>query len=88
MKYTRGLNACCRGACEAFAEGTFTVLYAGSIGRYLIGELAAEVNARESSQILLLNGVQGLSPLFKTTSSRLPNRHSFFLIECSRLGWS
>ncbi len=30
------------GPCEAFAEGMFTVLYAGSIGRYLIGELEAE----------------------------------------------
>ncbi len=30
------------GPCEAFAEGTFTVLYAGSIGRYLVGELEAE----------------------------------------------
>ena len=30
------------GPCEAFAEGTFTVLHSGSIGRYLIGELEAE----------------------------------------------
>ena len=30
------------GPCEAFAEGTFTVLHEGSIGRYLIGGLAAE----------------------------------------------
>ncbi len=30
------------GPCEAFAEGNFTVLYGGSIGRYLVGELEAE----------------------------------------------
>ncbi len=30
------------GPCEAFAEGNFTILYAGSIGRYLVGELEAE----------------------------------------------
>ena len=30
------------GPCEAFAEGTFTVLHEGPIGRYLIGELEAE----------------------------------------------
>ncbi len=30
------------GPCEGFAEGNFTVLHAGSIGRYLIGELEAE----------------------------------------------
>ncbi len=30
------------GPCEAFAEGTFTVLCAASIGRYLVGELEAE----------------------------------------------
>ncbi len=30
------------GPCEAFDEGTFTVLHGGSIGRYLVGELEAE----------------------------------------------
>ncbi len=31
------------GPCEAFAEGNFTVLYAGSIGRYLVGELSCRL---------------------------------------------
>ncbi len=35
------------GPCEAFAEGNFTVLYAGSIGRYLVGELEAEGQCSE-----------------------------------------
>ncbi len=35
------------GPCEAFAEGNFTVLYAGSIGRYLVGELKAEGQCTE-----------------------------------------
>ena len=54
------------GPCEAFAEGTFTVLYAGSIGRYLVGELEAESQCTGESALASarLKPLRGCVPSF------------------------